>query len=972
MTDQVKPQETVATPYELTILEAVAQRYSDPRPRLAKTIHWQSIQAYDAAYLYNARTVEAHSVEALAEVLRDLTTNPHACVVRGAVREGVRPSRIERRCHGDGAPLVETARSWAAFDLDELYPPEGLLDDPPAVAAWLWRQLPSPLAGCAGVVQWTAGAFVDLFHGRPVAGQSMIVKSKGGARCRLWFVLSAPVESGAWRAWARETRKNGGLRVDPCLFSPVQPHYTAAPEFVGRAPVLLDEERVVVMEGAPVVDVAGLLAGHSARVAVQAKEREAREVQAAQRRASSQEDAFDWTCAASALERLDPDLSYDEWLSVGMALHSRWPTGDGLGLWEGWSRGGGKYQDGDCEHRWDGFRGGGVNLGTLFSLAKSAGWTMPAREVLGAREARLDVGGGAAELGEVPERVRATAGRVRGEEAKGASGEAFASADDFEDDIDDFGAPMDGPPEDLWAGHPAEDGGAPLGEAEASREGGGSPTSPPQGVRRGGWRVPPLTELGNAERLVFRHGDNLRFAHDAGKWFVWDAGRWRIDTVGLAQELGKETARALWEQRDAYLRRGGKPLEGEEKAKASEAFKRHWKKGESAASIRNALALAQSSPRLACLSTDFDRDVWLLGAGGEVVDLRSGEASEGKRDQLVSKQAACRPVVVAQDVDPCPRWSKFLLDAMGGDAELVAYLQRVVGYTLTGLTDEQCLFFLWGPGSNGKTTFLETLAALMGEYAGACSFESFLAKDVSGIRNDLAALQGKRLAYAEEPKQGARLDAGTVKQITGGGKIQARFLFREYFEFQPAHKLFLAANFQPAVDDPSEGFWRRIRLVPWRQQYRTSETQPAHWPAANKSLARELREELPGIMRWAIQGALLWQKHGLAEPKALRDEAQAWREAEDTLGNFLAERCVVAEGASVGSAELYIAYQSFALSNGFHPMNNQRFPGQLEIRLLGRAEKKRGKRGYDWRGLGLLSDRDDQGAAPVRGWEVSS
>lgn len=950
------------TPYELTILEAVGTRYSDPRPRLAKTITHDRARSYDAAYLYNARTASAHSVEEMAKILRDLTTQPHACIVRGGLREGVRPGRIERRCHGDNAALVEVARNWTALDVDELFLPPALVDDPQGAARWVWEQLPAPLAGCACALQWTSGAFVDYRF-----GGTTLRKGGGQARCRLWFVLSAPVESAAWRAWARGLRAQGMRWADPSLYSPVQPHYTAAPIFEGRAPVMFDEERVVVMPGLPVVDVAGLLAGHSARVAVQAKEREAREVQAAQRRASSEDDAHDWACAASALERLDPDLAYDEWLSVGMAIHSRWPTGEGLGLWEGWSRGGGKYQDGDCEHRWDGFRGGGVNLGTLFQLAKSAGWTMPAREVLGAREARLDVGG-AAELGEVPERVRATAGRVRGAAQEGAGDEAFASADGFEGGFDDFGTPMDGPPDDLWAGHPAEDGGAPSGEASA---GGGSPTSPPQGVRRGGWRVPPLTELGNAERLVYRHGDNLKFAHDAGKWFVWDAGRWRIDTVGLAQELGKETARALWEQRDSYLRKGSKPLEGEEKAKASEAFKRHWKKGESAASIRNALALAQSSPRLACLSTDFDRDVWLLGAGGEVVDLRSGEASEGKREQLVSKQAACRPVVVAEEVDPCPKWSRFLLDAMGGDAELVAYLQRVVGYTLTGLTDEQCLFFLWGPGSNGKTTFLETLAALMGEYAGACSFESFVAKDASGIRNDLAALQGKRLAYAEEPKQGARLDAGTVKQITGGGKIQARFLFREYFEFQPAHKLFLAANFQPAVDDPSEGFWRRIRLVPWRQQYRTSETQPAHWPAANKSLARELREELPGIMRWAIQGALLWQTHGLAEPKALRDEAQAWREAEDTLGNFLAERCVVAEGASVGSAELYVAYQSFALSNGFHPMNNQRFPGQLEIRLLGRAEKKRGKRGYDWRGLGLLSDRDDQGGAPVRGWEVS-
>jgi P4 family phage/plasmid primase-like protien len=938
-----------ANPHELTILTALPLRVREPAPLLAKTITHDKARSYDSAYLYHVATAQARSVEELARVLRDLTEERSSCVVRGALREGARPTRIERRCRGDKAALEEVPRAWTALDVDELFLPPALEDDPAGAARWVWEQLPAPLAGCACALQWTSGAFVDY----RVAAGVQLRKGGGQARCRLWFILDAPVESGAWRAWAREQRA-GGLRwIDPSLYSPVQPHYTAAPLFEGRAPVMFDEDRVVVMPGAPLVAVAELLAGHKERVARQAVQREAREAQAVARRAGGGEDAHDFACAQQALERLDPDMGYGEWLAVGMALHSRWPGGDGLGLWETWSRGGGKYQDGDCETRWEGFRGEGVGLGSLFELAKSAGFKMPARDVEGARETRLDVGG-EVELGEVPERVRATAGRPAGEARAQAEEVPEGGRDDG--DFFEFGAPMDGPPDDLWAGHPAEDGGAaPAGEA-----GGEGPVGPAGAVRRGGWRVPPLTELGNAERLVYRHGDNLKFAHDAGKWFVWDAGRWRMDTVGLAQELGKEAARALWKQRDSYLQRGGKPLEGEEKVKASEAFKRHWKKGESAASIRNALALAQSSPRLACLSTDFDRDVWLLGAGGQVVDLCSGESRDGQREQLVSKQAACRPAVQAEGVDPCPKWGKFLLDIMGGDAELVAYLQRVVGYTLTGLTDEQCLFFLWGPGSNGKTTFLETLAALLGEYAGACSFESFLAKDASGIRNDLAALQGKRLAYAEEPKQGARLDAGTVKQITGGGKIQARFLFREFFEFQPAHKLFLAANFQPAVDDPSEGFWRRIRLIPFRKQYRTSETQPAHWPAANKALARELREELPGVMRWAIDGALMWRQSGLAEPASLRQEAQAWRDGEDTLGNFLRECCVVAEGARVGSAELYVAYQAFALSNGFHPMNNQRFPQQLEMRLLGQAEKSRSKKGWTWKGLGLLSDRDDQ------------
>jgi len=593
-----------------------------------------------------------------------------------------------------------------------------------------------------------------------------------------------------------------------------------------------------------------------------------------------------------------------------------------------------------------------VNLGTLFALAKSAGWVMPAREVLGAREARLDVGGGAAELGEVPERVRATAGRVREEEARGASGEAGARG--WEEGA---GAP----PLDLWGGHPADDGGL------MSPSGGEGAAS---GERE--W-LPFLTGLGNAERLLVRQGRNLLYAHDAGCWFVWREGWWARDTRGLAQQKAIDAARGLLFQKESYLRgEDGAPLEGEARDRAERKFRAHWAKGESAAGVKEALVLASSSPKVACLTTEFDLDPWLLGAGGKVVDLRSAQVDDGKREQRISKQAACAPARAVPGKDLCPTWRKFVLDVMCGDQELADYLQRVVGYAVTGHNREQKLWFFEGFGSNGKTTFLETLAKVLGDYATTARFESFIAKDTTSINNDIAALQGRRFVYAEEPKQGARFDTASIKELTGGGKVKARLLFKEFFEFDPQFTLFFAANFKPAVNDASDGFWRRIVVVPWRARWRTSEDHPKEWPSADRELPAKLWAEREGILAWAVEGARLWAEKGLQEPASLLREMSEWRQSEDTLGAFLDECCVFAEGASCRTRQLYLAYRPWAMAQGLEPVSEKRLSRELKLRLAGKVATGHTAEGTRWDGLGLLDKaHSQQQAAPVQVEEVA-
>ena len=307
------------------------------------------------------------------------------------------------------------------------------------------------------------------------------------------------------------------------------------------------------------------------------------------------------------------------------------------------------------------------------------------------------------------------------------------------------------------------------------------------------------------------------------------------------------------------------------------------------------------------------------------------------------------------DFDPdaeCPIFLAFLERVMAGNCALIAFLQRAVGYSLTGLTGEQVLFLLYGLGANGKSTLLEILRALLGDYAQQTEFSTFLVRKQDGVRNDLARLRGARFVSAVEMEGERRLSEALVKQLTGGDTISARFLFSEFFEFLPAFKLWLAANHKPEIRGTDHAMWRRVRLIPF--------TVTIPDDAQDKSLPAKLRAELPGILAWAVRGCLQWQANGLDAPDEVTRATEDYRAEMDVLGDFLAERCIDESGTHVLAADLYGAYRLWSEQNGAEAISGVAFARRLTERGFTRVRVgKKQARGYGGLRLTQQSSFDD-------------
>ncbi len=444
--------------------------------------------------------------------------------------------------------------------------------------------------------------------------------------------------------------------------------------------------------------------------------------------------------------------------------------------------------------------------------------------------------------------------------------------------------------------------------------------------------VSQYTDLGNAERLVAQHGADLRYCHALGCWYVWTEQRWEADNTGEVMRRAKDTVRAMY---------GEAALLDQDSER--QALVKHAHRSEEARRLRAMIDLATSEPGIPVTVDELDTDAHLFAAANGTVDLRTGKLRDHDRADLITKLS---PVAYDPEAE-CPRWLSFL-DRIGLVGNLAEYVRRLAGYSLTGLSTEQILAILYGTGANGKTTLLEAVRHIAGDYGAQTATDTLMDRAQGTIPNDLARLRGARFVSAVETDEGRRLAEGTVKRITGGDAIAARFLNREWFEYRPAFTVWLAANHKPTVRGTDEAIWRRIHLVPFTATIPEAER--------DHDLPDKLRAEAPGILAWAVAGAVEWYRYGLNPPDEVRQATSNYRGEMDTLGDFLAECTTDDETAYVTKADLFAAYQRWCDDSGEKPLSQRQLARRLTERGLDDYQQPTGDRARCWLGITLTTE----------------
>ncbi len=452
----------------------------------------------------------------------------------------------------------------------------------------------------------------------------------------------------------------------------------------------------------------------------------------------------------------------------------------------------------------------------------------------------------------------------------------------------------------------------------------------------------PYTDSGNAERFVRVHGGNLRYCHATKAWWAWEAGLWRLVDDGRLLLYTKTIARDLLAEADQ--------IADETKLKRCVA----WAiKSESIDRKKAAIASAQSERGVPIYMRHFDRDPYALCVQNGTIDLRTGVLRSRRREDYITKVSP-----VAYDLDARSElWEQFLTDTTGGNQELMDFLQVAVGYSLTGDTREEKLFFVHGPGGSGKSTFLEAVKVVLGDYAKTADFEAFVQRrDAGGVRNDIAELAGRRLVVSIEVDEGKKLAEGLVKMVTGGDTVRARFLYQESFEFQPQVKLWLAANHSPRVKADDDAMWRRILRVPFDQAVPQDRRDPTV-----KARLKDVVESGPAILAWAVKGCLRWLQNGLVVPSCVSAATEQYRVEMDHLKDFLEEVCDFSPALTISSKVLWLEYEKWAESHGIKDLVDFR---QIAVRLrnLGCTDAREyylGQRQRVWRGIGFAPMRPE-------------
>lgn len=432
--------------------------------------------------------------------------------------------------------------------------------------------------------------------------------------------------------------------------------------------------------------------------------------------------------------------------------------------------------------------------------------------------------------------------------------------------------------------------------------------------------------------------DRWAYCAQHGRWYRYDSPTWREDST-----------LALFDQVRVFIREHAQAALDSLEGPAQSAARRDAKSVRTARVVAGVERLLRADREHAVQASQLDADPMLLATPAGVVDLESGTLRPGSPDDYLTKQTRVAPG------GECPTWLRFLDDVTDGDGELVDYLQRVAGYCLTGLTTEHALLFLWGTGANGKSTFLRVLLYVLGDYAVTAPAETFLEAHGDRHPTELAMLSGPRLVVAQEIDDGRQWALSRIKTLTGGDPIRARFMRGDFFEFQPVFKLVLAANHRPGLRNVDEAMRRRLRLVPFTVTIPPERRDPLLFDA--------LIAEAEGVLSWAIEGCLAWQREGLNAPPGVLTATDDYLDAEDSFASWLSERTARGPG-DAGSADLYADYSKWAEGMGERPVSHKRFTRALEDHGIRRSRERGGTR---FHGIRLVDLADAPAAQPARG-----
>ena len=424
------------------------------------------------------------------------------------------------------------------------------------------------------------------------------------------------------------------------------------------------------------------------------------------------------------------------------------------------------------------------------------------------------------------------------------------------------------------------------------------------------------TEDALALAFTRRYHRDWRYVAAWGRWLVWDGQRWRTEDTLAATDLIRSVCRQT-------ALRADNP-----KVAAKLA---------SAGTVSGVERLARADRRHAATTDEWDADPWLLNTPGGVVDLKTGRKRANERSDRMTK------ITTATPDGECPQWTAFLSDVTGGDVELQTYLQRMVGYCLTGATSAHALFFLYGTGANGKSVFANVISTILGDYAATASMDTFVETRGDRHPTDLAGLRGARFVTAIETEQGRRLNESKVKAITGGDKISARFMHKDFFEYTPQFKPVIVGNHKPAIRNIDEAMRRRLHMIPFTVTIPPDRRDPR--------LTEKLLAERDGILAWSVAGCLAWQREGLKPPACVQAATEEYFEAEDALGRWIDERCVREVNAKSLTAELFTDWKQWAEASGEFIGSQRRFSDLLITRGIDKWRNSAGVRGFQ--GIGL-------------------